>query len=194
MGACVSNVPAREGPTGGNIVTRFSPAERPDRQRPAPLQVEIATAGQDNVQQRALGDAAGTAQSAVSSPHTQRKEFPYVMLEVIGRGHFAKVRRCRHKVTGKEYAVKVIDKKRLGSKTAAAFMTEIEILKRIGRHPHIVALEEYFEVRHSVFFYHKSFCPSSQLFEKGPLILLVLFLFFVDGVGMFHRHGTMSWR
>jgi uncharacterized protein YqgQ len=40
---------------------------------------------------------------------------------------------------GKDYAVKIIDKKDL-LKTTAVVKAEIEILKRVGAHPNIVSL------------------------------------------------------
>ena len=63
------------------------------------------------------------------------------------------MKRCRHKITSakpatraphllpwctdKEYAVKIIDKRDL-VKTAKAVKQEIEVLRRLGRHPNVV--------------------------------------------------------
>jgi len=64
----------------------------------------------------------------------------YDMGEVLGQGHFAVVRRGRHRETGEEVAVKAIAK---GG--TANVRSEVEILRRIGSHPNIVALKDVFE-------------------------------------------------
>jgi len=46
--------------------------------------------------------------------------------------------------TGKEFAVKIIDKKDL-VKNASTVKAEIEVLRAVGRHPNIVALVDHFE-------------------------------------------------
>lgn len=55
----------------------------------------------------------------------------------------ARVRSC-HPPAGKEYAVKIIDKKDF-VKNASVVKQEIEILQAIGKHAHIVGLEDYYE-------------------------------------------------
>jgi len=62
---------------------------------------------------------------------------------VLGAGAFSRVEVCRDKKTGKEYAVKIIDKKNWYTRTRV--LQEVEILYRGRGHPNIVQLEQYFE-------------------------------------------------
>ena len=63
----------------------------------------------------------------------------YEVGEVLGRGHFAVVTSGRHRVTGETVAIKTIRK---GSTNVRS---EVEILRRVGSHPNIVALKDVFE-------------------------------------------------
>jgi len=68
----------------------------------------------------------------------------YDVKETLGEGTFAKVKRCRNKSTGKEFAVKIIDKKMVTDKTS--IMTEITIMKNVS-HPNIITLHHVFETK-----------------------------------------------
>ncbi|XP_042747395.1 serine/threonine-protein kinase MARK2-like, partial [Lagopus leucura] len=52
-----------------------------------------------------------SAASADEQPHIGN----YRLLKTIGKGNFAKVKLARHVLTGKEVAVKIIDKTQLNS-------------------------------------------------------------------------------
>ena len=58
------------------------------------------------------------------------------LLQDIGMGSYSICKRCVHKHTGNEYAVKIIEK---GHKDLSE---EIEILLRYGPHPNIVTLRD----------------------------------------------------
>lgn len=70
----------------------------------------------------------------------------YELLEVIGRGSFSVCRRCLHRTTRTEYAVKIIDKK-----NKSDCLEEIEILLRYGTHPNIITLRDVYEDERSVY-------------------------------------------
>lgn len=64
---------------------------------------------------------------------------------MLGKGHFAVVKKCRDTLTGQTYAVKIIDKKEMVKSTAGVVKQEIEILRAVGAHPNIVQLIDHFE-------------------------------------------------
>ncbi|XDV43286.1 hypothetical protein PO909_011791, partial [Leuciscus waleckii] len=63
----------------------------------------------------------------------------YMLKEDIGMGSFSVCKRCIHKATNTEYAVKVIDK------TSTDPSEEIEILLRYGQHPNIITLKDVYD-------------------------------------------------
>ncbi|XP_057199271.1 ribosomal protein S6 kinase alpha-1 isoform X1 [Triplophysa rosa] len=63
----------------------------------------------------------------------------YVLKEDIGMGSFSICKRCIHKATNAEYAVKVIEK------TSTDPSEEIEILLRYGQHPNIITLKDVYD-------------------------------------------------
>ncbi|XP_071766315.1 ribosomal protein S6 kinase alpha-1 isoform X2 [Centroberyx gerrardi] len=63
----------------------------------------------------------------------------YVLKEDIGMGSFSVCKRCVHKATNTEYAVKMIDK------TSTDPSEEIEILLRYGQHPNIITLKDVYD-------------------------------------------------
>ena len=64
--------------------------------------------------------------------------------EKIGEGHFAVVKKCIEKKSGKEYAVKIISKNKLKKKDLDLILQEKNYMKLI-HHPNIVSLKEDFE-------------------------------------------------
>uniref|UniRef100_A0A8C6AZ65 Ribosomal protein S6 kinase n=4 Tax=Odontoceti TaxID=9722 RepID=A0A8C6AZ65_MONMO len=63
----------------------------------------------------------------------------YVVKETIGVGSYSECKRCVHKATTMEYAVKVIDKSKRDPSE------EIEILLRYGQHPNIITLKDVYD-------------------------------------------------
>ncbi|XP_073461519.1 serine/threonine-protein kinase MARK2 isoform X5 [Aquarana catesbeiana] len=68
----------------------------------------------------------------------------YRLLKTIGKGNFAKVKLARHVLTGKEVAVKIIDKTQLNSSSLQKLFREVRIMKVLN-HPNIVKLFEVIE-------------------------------------------------
>jgi tRNA A-37 threonylcarbamoyl transferase component Bud32 len=68
----------------------------------------------------------------------------YEIKEELGQGHFAVVKKCIDKESGKEYAVKIIDKLKMEQKDIELIMQEKNYMKII-KHPNIVSLIEDFE-------------------------------------------------
>ncbi|KAL0276155.1 UNVERIFIED_CONTAM: hypothetical protein PYX00_003784 [Menopon gallinae] len=63
----------------------------------------------------------------------------YEIREEIGRGSYSVCRKCLHRTTRLEYAVKIIDKSKRDCQE------EVEILLRLGHHPNIVTLRDVYE-------------------------------------------------
>ncbi|KAI9344407.1 putative serine/threonine-protein kinase MARK2 [Obelidium mucronatum] len=74
----------------------------------------------------------------------------YVFQKTVGEGNFAKVKLAKHKQTGVEVAVKVIDKTTLDEKKLGKLYREVRIMKLLN-HPHIVKLYEVIETKYTVF-------------------------------------------
>ncbi|XP_039557960.1 serine/threonine-protein kinase MARK1 isoform X7 [Passer montanus] len=60
----------------------------------------------------------------------------YRLLKTIGKGNFAKVKLARHVLTGREVAVKIIDKTQLNPTSLQKLFREVRIMK-ILNHPNI---------------------------------------------------------
>lgn len=74
----------------------------------------------------------------------------YVIQKTVGEGNFAKVKLAKHKLTGAEVAIKVIDKTTLDEKKLSKLYREIRIMKLL-HHPNIVKLYEVIETKNTVF-------------------------------------------
>ncbi|KAJ3146564.1 MAP/microtubule affinity-regulating kinase 3 [Irineochytrium annulatum] len=74
----------------------------------------------------------------------------YHFQKTVGEGNFAKVKLAKHKLTGAEVAIKVIDKTTLDEKKLGKLYREVRIMKML-HHPHIVKLYEVIETKHTVF-------------------------------------------
>ncbi|XP_009859958.2 MAP/microtubule affinity-regulating kinase 3 isoform X2 [Ciona intestinalis] len=68
----------------------------------------------------------------------------YRILKTIGKGNFAKVKLARHVLTGREVAIKIIDKKQLNTSSLQKLFREVRIMKHLD-HPNIVKLYEVIE-------------------------------------------------
>ncbi len=71
-------------------------------------------------------------------------EDKYETKEKLGEGHFAVVKKCIEKQSGKEYAVKIISKQKLGKIDMDLIIQEKNYMRLIN-HPNIVCLVEDFE-------------------------------------------------
>lgn len=84
-----------------------------------------------------------------SIPHTRINDETWIWEkyepgEKIGQGTFGKVFKVKHKETGKDWAMKVINKEKAGGPVIKLLEREVGILKRV-QHEHIISLNEVFE-------------------------------------------------
>ncbi|KAF2898176.1 hypothetical protein ILUMI_07996 [Ignelater luminosus] len=68
----------------------------------------------------------------------------YKLLKTIGKGNFAKVKLAKHVPTGKEVAIKIIDKTQLNPGSLQKLFREVRIMKMLD-HPNIVKLFQVIE-------------------------------------------------
>ncbi|XP_051959718.1 serine/threonine-protein kinase MARK2-like isoform X2 [Xyrauchen texanus] len=87
-------------------------------------------------------------------PHSTADEQPHIgcyrLLKTIGKGNFAKVKLAKHILTGKEVAVKIIDKTQLNSSSLQKLFREVMIMKLLN-HPNIVKLFEVIETEKTLY-------------------------------------------
>ncbi|XP_017539391.1 MAP/microtubule affinity-regulating kinase 3 isoform X8 [Pygocentrus nattereri] len=74
----------------------------------------------------------------------------YRLLKTIGKGNFAKVKLARHILTGREVAIKIIDKTQLNPTSLQKLFREVRIMK-ILNHPNIVKLFEVIETEKTLY-------------------------------------------
>eukprot|EP00049_Salpingoeca_infusionum_P012423 m.227500 g.227500 ORF g.227500 m.227500 type:complete len:591 (+) comp15179_c0_seq1:308-2080(+) len=83
------------------------------------------------------------------SPHEQSIH-NYELIKTIGKGNFAKVKLAKHKFTGVEVAIKIIDKRSLSPQSIRKVMREVRIMKQVD-HPNIVKLFEVIDTPERLF-------------------------------------------
>uniref|UniRef100_A0A8C3A041 MAP/microtubule affinity-regulating kinase 3 n=1 Tax=Cyclopterus lumpus TaxID=8103 RepID=A0A8C3A041_CYCLU len=85
---------------------------------------------------------------------TSTEELPHIgnyrLLKTIGKGNFAKVKLARHVLTGREVAVKIIDKTQLNPTSLQKLFREVRIMKVLN-HPNIVKLFEVIETEKTLY-------------------------------------------
>lgn len=74
----------------------------------------------------------------------------YRLLKTIGKGNFAKVKLARHILTGREVAIKIIDKTQLNPTSLQKLFREVRIMKNLN-HPNIVQLFEVIETEKTLY-------------------------------------------
>lgn len=92
---------------------------------------------------------------------TSRIQLEYELKEELGRGSYSICRRCIHRSTKVEFAVKIIDKSKRDCRE------EIEILLRHGQHPNILSLRDTFEDSQHVYL-------VTELMKGGELLDKIL--------------------
>ena len=147
-----------------------------------------------------VGDSSS---SRVSSRRTGEEPHigKYRLLKTIGKGNFAKVKLAKHIPTGKEVAIKIIDKTQLNPGSLQKLFREVRIMKTLD-HPNIVKLFQVIETGNiKVFqfsFRKKNFFLRESLFgiQKSDFHeifcnICLLFSYREDPVP---GHGICKWR
>lgn len=109
-----------------------------------PLQHTSHGDGRQEVTSRSGRSGARCRNSIASCADEQPHIGNYRLLKTIGKGNFAKVKLARHILTGREVAIKIIDKTQLNPTSLQKLFREVRIMK-ILNHPNIVKLFEVIE-------------------------------------------------
>ncbi|XP_038079215.1 MAP/microtubule affinity-regulating kinase 3-like isoform X5 [Patiria miniata] len=112
------------------------------------------------------GDDSNTSSSRSRStrmgddqPHVGR----YRLIKTIGKGNFAKVKLAKHIPTGKEVAIKIIDKTQLNPSSLQKVYREVRIMKLVD-HPNIVKLFEVIETEKTLYLVME-FASGGEVFD-----------------------------
>ncbi|XP_031437420.1 MAP/microtubule affinity-regulating kinase 3 isoform X9 [Clupea harengus] len=106
--------------------------------------------GRSEVPTRAGRSGARCRNSIASCADEQPHVGNYRLLKTIGKGNFAKVKLARHILTGREVAIKIIDKTQLNPTSLQKLFREVRIMK-ILNHPNIVKLFEVIETEKTLY-------------------------------------------
>ncbi|XP_017754111.1 PREDICTED: serine/threonine-protein kinase MARK2-like isoform X4 [Eufriesea mexicana] len=99
--------------------------------------------------EKETGDGVGVSSSGGRpSSRSRTSEEPHIgkykLLKTIGKGNFAKVKLAKHLPTGREVAIKIIDKTQLNPGSLQKLFREVRIMKMLD-HPNIVKLFQVIE-------------------------------------------------
>ncbi|XP_057208221.1 MAP/microtubule affinity-regulating kinase 3 isoform X9 [Triplophysa rosa] len=106
--------------------------------------------GRNEVASRPGRSGARCRNSIASCADEQPHVGNYRLLKTIGKGNFAKVKLARHILTGREVAIKIIDKTQLNPTSLQKLFREVRIMK-ILNHPNIVKLFEVIETEKTLY-------------------------------------------
>ncbi|XP_017837110.1 serine/threonine-protein kinase MARK2 isoform X14 [Drosophila busckii] len=130
---------------GGLPIVATSKAERPrHKDISATINSEKArtSRGSPNLQMRGSAPMRWRA--------TEEHIGKYKLIKTIGKGNFAKVKLAKHLPTGKEVAIKIIDKTQLNPGSLQKLFREVRIMKMLD-HPNIVKLFQVIETEKTLY-------------------------------------------
>ncbi|XP_076750841.1 serine/threonine-protein kinase MARK2 isoform X3 [Xylocopa sonorina] len=130
------------------VITKKEHRHQQQRQRS-----DIAQKGSQN--DKETGDGVGVSSSGGRlSSRSRTSEEPHIgkykLLKTIGKGNFAKVKLAKHVPTGKEVAIKIIDKTQLNPGSLQKLFREVRIMKMLD-HPNIVKLFQVIETEKTLY-------------------------------------------
>ncbi|KRF79797.1 uncharacterized protein Dvir_GJ20472, isoform G [Drosophila virilis] len=129
---------------GGLPIVATSKADRPKCKDSASVAAEKArtSRGSPNLQMRSSAPMRWRA--------TEEHIGKYKLIKTIGKGNFAKVKLAKHLPTGKEVAIKIIDKTQLNPGSLQKLFREVRIMKMLD-HPNIVKLFQVIETEKTLY-------------------------------------------
>lgn len=121
---------------------------------------------------------------------------PYIVTSTLGQGTFGKVKLAQHQETGKEYAIKILDKSDIkANELTVNVRREIAIMKALN-HKNIVNLREVLSSKSKLYIV-MDLVRGGELFDqiekKGELEVPAARKYFqqlIDGIDYCHRRGV----
>lgn len=96
----------------------------------------------------------------------------YELKRTLGKGNFSTVKLAQHKITNHNVAIKVVKTSVLSNDNLMKINREIDVLKKIGKHNHIVRLYQVIKTKR-YFMLVTEYCANGELYdylvEKGRL-------------------------
>ena len=118
----------------------------------------------------------------------------YTFIKDIGEGNFGKVKLSVLNDTQQQYAIKILDKKKLKAQTKTSSLNEIEIISKL-KHPNIINVEKILEDENN-YYIIMEYCENGELYEyivnKDRLDEEESSIFFyqlINGVEYIHKQG-----
>uniref|UniRef100_A0A0A9YII7 non-specific serine/threonine protein kinase n=1 Tax=Lygus hesperus TaxID=30085 RepID=A0A0A9YII7_LYGHE len=131
----------------GNTSVQKRPAQHQHHQQQQRTRI-LLSEGSENA------GGTGGGERRVSSTRNRGSDEPHIgkyrLLKTIGKGNFAKVKLAKHVPTGKEVAIKIIDKTQLNPGSLQKLFREVRIMKMLD-HPNIVKLFQVIETEKTLY-------------------------------------------
>lgn len=121
----------------------------------------------------------------------------YQLKRTLGKGNFSTVKLAQHRITQHSVAIKVVKISVLSEDNLMKINREIEVLKKIGKHDHIVRLYQVIKTKR-YFMLVTEYCPNGELYDylvdKGKLSepqSCNYFLQILSAVEYLHEHNVV---
>lgn len=121
----------------------------------------------------------------------------YELKNTLGKGNFSTVKLAQHKITNHSVAIKIVKFSDLSEDNLMKINREIDILKKLGRHNHIVRLYQVIKTKRYIFLVTEH-CADGELYEylvkKGKLSepqSCNYFLQILSAVEYLHEHNIV---
>ncbi|XP_068624417.1 serine/threonine-protein kinase MARK2-like isoform X3 [Battus philenor] len=130
---------------------RTAPASPATPASPLSPRSSVQSASESSAGAGGGGSAGGSARVSSRSRTSEEPHIgKYKLLKTIGKGNFAKVKLAKHVPTGKEVAIKIIDKTQLNPGSLQKLFREVRIMKMLD-HPNIVKLFQVIETEKTLY-------------------------------------------
>lgn len=121
----------------------------------------------------------------------------YQLKRTLGKGNFSTVKLAQHRITQHSVAIKVVKISILSEDNLMKINREIEVLKKLGKHDHIVRLYQVIKTKR-YFMLVTEYCPNGELYDylvdKGKLSeprSCDYFLQILSAVEYLHEHNVV---
>jgi len=143
-----------------------------------------------------MADRTG-AGSATNSSNGSTIIGHYELKRTLGKGNFSTVKLAKHRITGHSVAIKVVKTSVLSEDNLMKINREIDILKKLDKHEHIVRLYQVIKTKR-YFMLVTEYCTNGELYDylvdKGKLSeqqSCTYFLQILSAVEFLHNHNVV---